>query len=67
MGDGGLITTNDSNLEKELRLLRYYGMVNKDETIKVGTNSRLDELQAAILSYRLKYLEFKNKLRANKA
>ncbi len=67
LGDGGLITTNDSNLEKELRLLRYYGMVNKDETIKVGTNSRLDELQAAILSYRLKYLEFKNKLRANKA
>lgn len=59
-GDGGAITTNNTELAEKLKLLRMYGMANKDEIIINGINSRLDEIQAAILRVKLKYLDKMN-------
>jgi dTDP-4-amino-4,6-dideoxygalactose transaminase len=59
-GDGGMVVTNSTDLDKKLRLLRMYGMTDKDHTVTRGVNSRLDELQAAILSVKLKHLEAMN-------
>ena len=64
-GDGGSIATNDAELDEKLRLLRMYGMADKDHIVMNGINSRLDELQAAILSVKLKYLDEMNKKRAH--
>lgn len=55
-GDGGAITTNDSALAEKLRTLRNYGAKTKYQNEVVGVNSRLDELQAAILRAKLPYL-----------
>ena len=55
-GDGGAITTNDSALAKKLRKLRNYGSVIKYHHDELGTNARLDELQAALLNVKLKKL-----------
>jgi len=68
-GDGGMIVTNDEALAQKTRLLRFYGMSDKDKYIHVikGINSRLDEIQAAILRVKLKYLEDWNDLRRAKA
>jgi dTDP-4-amino-4,6-dideoxygalactose transaminase len=49
MGDGGAIATNDGALAAKCRILRDYGQTAKYQHSKVGYNSRLDELQAAIL------------------
>ena len=46
-GDGGLIVTNDTKLYKKLKLIRNHGLQSRDEAIIWGTNSRLDNLQAA--------------------
>ena len=46
--DGGLIVTNDSDLARQLRLLRNHGLVNRDEVQILGYNSRLDTLQAVV-------------------
>jgi dTDP-4-amino-4,6-dideoxygalactose transaminase len=59
-GDGGMVTTNDGALADRLRLGRMYGMINKDEFVSDGTNSRLDEVQAAVLRVKLKYLDAMN-------
>lgn len=59
-GDGGMIVTNNTKIAKKLKLLRMYGMVDKDHIVINGINSRLDELQAAILSIKLKHLEETN-------
>jgi dTDP-4-amino-4,6-dideoxygalactose transaminase len=56
-GDGGLITTNDDRLAEKLRKLRVHGGRQMYEHEMVGTNSRLDALQAAVLSAKLPYLE----------
>jgi dTDP-4-amino-4,6-dideoxygalactose transaminase len=56
LGDGGAITTNDAELARQLRLLRNYGSVRKNEHELLGYNSRLDELQAAVLRVKLNYL-----------
>ncbi len=57
MGDGGMITTNDPKLAETLKQLRNYGQEKRYyHTIK-GFNSRLDELQAAILSAKLPHLD----------
>jgi dTDP-4-amino-4,6-dideoxygalactose transaminase len=57
LGDAGAITTNDDQLAATLRALRNYGSHKKYENLYRGVNSRLDELQAACLSVKLKYLD----------
>ena len=56
-GDGGAITTNDDVLAHKVKLLRNYGSQEKYYYETTGFNSRLDELQAGILSIKLKHLE----------
>ncbi len=56
-GDGGAITTDDKDMYEELLGLRNYGSTRKYYHPKFGINSRLDGLQAAILSVKLKHLE----------
>lgn len=58
LGDAGAVTTNDYELAKTIRALANYGSHKKYENLYKGINSRLDELQAAILRVKLKYLEF---------
>ncbi|MBI2011709.1 DegT/DnrJ/EryC1/StrS family aminotransferase [Candidatus Daviesbacteria bacterium] len=62
-GDGGMVVTDNKKIEKRLKLLRNYGMIDKDHIIQPGVNSLLDELQAAILQIKLKYLEYGNQKR----
>ena len=57
MGDGGLITTNDEHIYNQLLLLRNHGQKTKSELVLYGYNSRLDNLQAAILLFRLSKFE----------
>jgi dTDP-4-amino-4,6-dideoxygalactose transaminase len=63
LGDGGAVTTNDDKLAETLRALRNYGSHKKYENLYKGMNSRLDELQAPILSVKLKYLDVDNQKR----
>lgn len=56
-GDAGAITTNDDELAKKMRALRNYGSEVKYHHIYKGCNSRLDELQAAMLRVKLKHME----------
>ncbi len=56
LGDAGAITTNDTILEKTIRSLINYGSVEKYVNRIKGVNNRLDELQAAFLRVKLKYL-----------
>lgn len=60
LGDGGAITTNDAILAQTLRALRNYGSHEKYKNLHQGVNSRLDELQAAVLSVKLKTLDLTN-------
>lgn len=57
LGDGGAVTTNDKLLANTIRALGNYGSQKKYENIYKGTNSRLDEIQAAILRVKLRYLD----------
>ncbi len=57
LGDGGIVTTDDDALAEKLRMLRNYGSRQKYVNEIVGYNMRLDELQAAFLSVKLKYLD----------
>jgi len=56
-GDAGAIATNDAGLAEKLRKLRDYGRSERDLFLEVGGNSRLDELQAAVLRVKLRYLD----------
>jgi len=56
-GDGGMVTTNDDELAKRLRLLRVHGASAKYHYQCIGINSRLDALQAAVLLVKFRYLE----------
>ncbi len=56
-GDGGMIVTNDKHLAAELRMLRFHGCQLKYYHEKVGYNSRLDEIQAAVLRVKFRYLD----------
>lgn len=67
LGDGGAITTNDEQLYLNLLALRNYGSKEKYHHIYKGFNSRLDEMQAAVLSLKLKKLDDDNKARARVA
>jgi dTDP-4-amino-4,6-dideoxygalactose transaminase len=62
-GEGGMITTNDSKIAEKARLFRNHGHKSKYEHSVIGYNSRLDELQAAILRIKLRYLDSFNKRR----
>ncbi len=63
-GDGGFVVSNDKELAEKIKLLRNYGETEKYENKINGFNSRLDEIQATILSIKLKYLnEWNNKRR----
>lgn len=63
LGDGGCITTNDSELANKLTALRNYGSHEKYKNIYKGFNSRLDEIQAAVLDVKLKNLDNDNQKR----
>lgn len=60
IGDGGMVVTNDSGLAKKIALLREYGWVERYVSHFSGWNTRLDEIQAAILCVKLKYLDEDN-------
>lgn len=57
LGDGGAVTTNDPDIARAVRTLRNYGSSRKYECETQGINSRLDELQAAVLSVKLERLD----------
>ncbi|MED4599483.1 DegT/DnrJ/EryC1/StrS family aminotransferase [Paenibacillus validus] len=63
LGDGGAITTNDDQLASQLRAIRNYGSHKKYENLYKGVNSRLDELHAALLRVKLRYLDADNQAR----
>ena len=63
VGDGGAVTTNSSDIARRVRILRNYGSSSKYKNEVVGWNSRLDELQAAILRVKLPKLEAWNERR----
>lgn len=65
LGDGGAITTNDPEISESVRLLRNYGSSTKYFHKTQGQNSRLDEVQAAVLRVKLKYLDEWNTRRAS--
>lgn len=60
LGDAGAITTDDDDLVQILRAMRNYGSHEKYKNLYKGMNSRLDELQAAILSVKISYLDKEN-------
>lgn len=64
LGDGGAVTTNDDDLAAKVRALRNYGSDVKYHFPYRGTNSRLDEIQAAWLSVKLPHLDDDNRRRA---
>jgi dTDP-4-amino-4,6-dideoxygalactose transaminase len=66
-GDGGMVVTDHKRYDQNLRLLRCYGERKKYHHILKGHNSRLDEIQAAILRVKLKYLDQWNEERRRKA
>lgn len=66
-GDGGMVTTHRKEIADSVRLRRMYGMITKDEFIVDGINSRLDELQAAILRVKLRHLDAMNAARCARA
>jgi dTDP-4-amino-4,6-dideoxygalactose transaminase len=63
IGDAGLVTTNDEKLAHKVRMLREYGWRERYVSDLVGRNSRLDELQAAILRIKLRHLDVDNRRR----
>lgn len=66
-GDGGMVTTNTPEVAEKVSMLRSHGAKQKYYNLIPGFNSRLDELQAAILRVKLKHLEGWIELRRNKA
>ena len=56
-GDAGAVTTNDQELAKVIRAIANYGSTKKYVFKYIGRNSRLDEIQAAVLNVKLKYLD----------
>lgn len=60
LGDGGMVVTGDSVLAEKARMLREYGWQSRYISEQAGWNSRLDEIQAAILRVKLRYLDEDN-------
>lgn len=67
LGDAGAITTNDKQLAQTIRALMNYGSHVKYENLYQGINSRLDELQAALLNVKLKFLDQETNIRRSVA
>lgn len=67
LGDGGAVTTNDTALAEGVRSLRNYGSSKKHYNEQIGFNTRLDELQAALLRIKLKSLDDDNARRGDLA
>tara|TARA_B110001450_G_scaffold123220_1_gene116078 strand:+ start:870 stop:1976 length:1107 start_codon:yes stop_codon:yes gene_type:complete len=65
LGDGGAVTTNDSDLASTIRVLSNYGSDKKYHNSIKGVNSRLDEIQAAILTIKLRDLDNEIQIRRN--
>jgi dTDP-4-amino-4,6-dideoxygalactose transaminase len=63
IGDAGAIITNDEDIARVSSILRNYGSRDKYYNLYKGVNSRLDEIHAAVLNIKLKYLDNENKLR----
>ena len=63
LGDAGAVTTNDDDLAKAIRAIANYGSNQKYVNIYKGLNSRLDEIQAAVLDVKLKYIDQENETR----
>lgn len=66
-GDGGALVTNNPEIAKKISMLRDYGQKEKYDHQFIGYNSRLDNLQAAILNVKLKYLDEWNRKRIDLA
>lgn len=66
-GDGGALFTNNNNLAKQIRLIKNHGQQKKYTYTKIGLNSRLDAIQAAILRVKLKNLKSSNNKRRSHA
>ena len=62
-GDGGMVVTNNEEIYKRVKLFRMYGEESRYRSVLLGLNSRLDEMQAAILLVKLKYLDQWNERR----
>ncbi len=60
LGDAGVIVTSDLAIAERLRALRQYGWVDRNNSLEPGVNSRLDELQAAVLRVKLRQLDHHN-------
>jgi len=67
IGDGGALLTNNDQLSEKVKLIREYGWEERYVSSLKGWNSRLDELQAAILRVKLKYLDKDNNIRQRHA
>jgi len=67
LGDGGMIVTKDREIAEKVLLLRQYGWEQRNSSRIPGFNSRLDEIQAAILRVKLQYLDGENKKRRQMA
>ncbi len=66
-GDGGMVVSNGNEIAQKIKMLRDHGQIKKYEHLVEGHNSRLDEIQAAILRVKLKRLDEWNKLRRKNA
>ena len=64
LGDAGAVTTNDKELADTIRALANYGSDRRYHNIYCGLNCRMDEMQAALLSVKLRYLDAENDRRA---
>lgn len=60
LGDAGAVVTNDSSVAERVRMLRAYGERSRYDSVAQGRNSRLDELQAAVLTAKLPHLDERN-------
>lgn len=67
LGDAGAVTTNDKELADTIRALANYGSIKKYVFMYVGRNSRLDEIQAAVLDVKLRHLDEDNAVRKHNA
>lgn len=65
LGDAGFIGTNNEELFSRMKLIRQYGWKTRNNAVDVGLNSRMDEIQAAILRVKLKYID-ENNFKRNK-